>query len=158
MLPAYKDLLQSDRSNPHSAYCSTCHKNFDISSMGEGALKSHSLGAKHSALCKQASSTTGRLESFFTSASTSSTSRCPPGTSNSVTNFATKAETLHAEILRTLKCVSAHCSFNSCKDVSDLFAKMFPDYHSQTICMTCNIFYYFRFEKIFFSLGHSVLV
>ena len=36
-------------------------------------------------------------------------------------------EVLHAEVLWVIKVITSHYSFSSCRDISCLFSKMFPD-------------------------------
>ena len=45
-LKLYKDWILRAKSQ-HDAFCSLCHKTFDIGNMGEAALKCHSRGEKH---------------------------------------------------------------------------------------------------------------
>ena len=46
-LPQYSRWLARGSSGIHKAYCCLCSKSFDISAMGEAALKSHMIGKKH---------------------------------------------------------------------------------------------------------------
>lgn len=43
----YKLWLQSDPKNVRNAVCRICKKTFDVSNMGEHALKSHAKGLNH---------------------------------------------------------------------------------------------------------------
>ena len=46
----------------------------------------------------------------------------PPSTSMIISE-----EVLHAEVFWVIKVITSHHSFSSCKDISCLFSKMFPD-------------------------------
>ena len=46
-LAKYGTWLQQEYNNKHVAKYMLCSKTFDVSNMGEAAIKSHALGAKH---------------------------------------------------------------------------------------------------------------
>lgn len=128
LVPEYEGWIAKDR-DKHYAKCILCVKSIDISSMAEGALRSHARGAKHIQLagnpCRD-----GTLKHFMTAKtvgpSTQTTAICSKPATN-VSSFVSRTECLKAEILWTLKTVKSHYSFNSCSDVSDTFKTMFPD-------------------------------
>ena len=66
---------------------------------------------------EQGSSTSSNLEQ--TSEVTAAT---PPSRT-----LVSSDDVLHAEVLWVLKVLTSSYSFNSCKDISNLFSKMFPD-------------------------------
>ena len=126
------------------AFCNVCQKAFDISNMGEAALKSHAKGAKHVHALKEKLELTknSKISDFVVQASTSTTARPVACTSGSIVSkesdsertgtvglsaFVTNDNVLKAEILWTLKVVTSHFSFNSSLKVPWLFQSMFPD-------------------------------
>ena len=126
------------------AFCNVCQKAFDISNMGEAALKSHAKGAKHMHALKEKLELTknSKISDFVVQASTSTTARPVACTSGSIVSkesdserkgtvglsaFVTNDNVLKAEILWTLKVVTSHFSFNSSLKVPWLFQSMFPD-------------------------------
>ena len=44
--PSYATWLAANR-NAFSAYCQVCRSNFDVTAMGEAAVRSHSTGKRH---------------------------------------------------------------------------------------------------------------
>ena len=52
--PEFTDWIQKDSNDVFRAYCRVCKRSFDVKNMGEGAVKSHSAGAKHLANMMQA--------------------------------------------------------------------------------------------------------
>lgn len=50
--PEYANWLERDRDSKYSACCSVCRKTFDVSNMGEPAVRSHGRGAKHVEILK----------------------------------------------------------------------------------------------------------
>ena len=42
--PDYKDWIQENKEDKHTARCSVCLKNIDLANMGASALKSHMAG------------------------------------------------------------------------------------------------------------------
>ena len=130
----YSGWLKED-ANKHSAKCSLCSKTFDISNMGEAAVRSHKDGAKHKkyASIRLSNTLKSTMDDFI-----QRPERSEPLTSNSEANsnamnketigaFCTGNECLRSEVLWTLKVVKSHYSFCSCKDVQKLFSEMFPD-------------------------------
>ena len=121
-------------STPHVARCVLCSKDIDISTMAEGALRSHSRGTKHSNLCASASGLA--VSSFFQSkpsstlaSSTSASAITLPASQkqSTMSSAVSKTECLKSEVLWTLKVVKSHYSFHSSDDINDLFVTMFPD-------------------------------
>jgi len=127
------------------ARCKLCLKDIDIGSMGESALKRHASGAKHKDLIKllekdtkvvdflklpsaaaaTKSCTRPTINQDKNSASVSS-SQTTGGTSASVSigSFVSPKETLSAEILWTLKSVTAHYSYSLSSDICALFQRL----------------------------------
>lgn len=62
--PEYKNWLQEDRQDQHKAFCCVCRRSFDVTNMGEAALKSHSTGTKHVRNLQETGSTTGLARYF----------------------------------------------------------------------------------------------
>ena len=71
-LPQYSRWLARGSSGIHKAYCCLCSKSFDISAMGEAALKSHMIGKKHVDLDKIKDGI-GTMKAFIGRPTTSST-------------------------------------------------------------------------------------
>ncbi|CAL1270347.1 unnamed protein product [Larinioides sclopetarius] len=114
------------------ARCRLCLKDFDIGKMGESALKSHMAGKKHSEIMK------AQVNPKITDLLSTSSSRQGPGRTskeiltdqaenNTIAPFIASSQCLDAELKWSLKCVENHYSYNSCKDISNLFQDMFPD-------------------------------
>ena len=64
----FSDWLLRVENDRHSARCSVCYKAFDVSNMGEGAVRSHMKGQKHCRLIEKkrtAVSTTPSISGFF---------------------------------------------------------------------------------------------
>ncbi|KAI8788772.1 hypothetical protein BgiMline_008248 [Biomphalaria glabrata] len=115
-------------------------KNFDVSNMGEHALKSHAKGLNHKREVDRIKE--GKIPvmvDYFTTfsfrkstsshASTepSSLANSPTTSSSKKTLLATGDSVLTAEVLHCLNLVEKHHSFNSSNSSSDLYKKMFPD-------------------------------
>ena len=140
--PNYSSWISKDN-DPHKAKCVVCYKSFDISNMGEAAVKSHMAGKKHqesTTAIKQTQNNPGRMNtisSYFTPQT--SQSHAPlegPSTSGAASSTATVTDissyltpdsVLKAELLWTMKIIDSHYSYNSAKNISDLFHVMFPD-------------------------------
>ena len=60
----YAGWLTKDLKSKHSAHCLVCCKSFDISNMGESALRSHMSGQKHKELMQKRSSHTTVSDHF----------------------------------------------------------------------------------------------
>ena len=125
------------------AKCKVCHKTFDISNMGEAAVRSHMRGKGHVDLTLKMQSQQS-LPVFMSKVDTEATiadeSVRPeqPSASNvdgvvvttNVTSdrlLVTKNDTLTAEILWCLKTVSSHYSYKSSESTDSLFKRMCPD-------------------------------
>ncbi|XP_049270810.1 uncharacterized protein LOC125758087 [Rhipicephalus sanguineus] len=123
---AYKDWVAPDPMSSHRARCRPCAKTFDVSSMGESALKSHQRSAKHIGNLKDAASSS--LIKYVTPRESGESVRSVP-TQSSDLNTACKAHdaATEAEILWALKVVTSHYSYSSSAHTSELFRKMFPD-------------------------------
>ncbi|CAL1296427.1 unnamed protein product, partial [Larinioides sclopetarius] len=103
--------------------------------MGESALKSHMAGKKHSEIM------TAQVNPKITDLLLTSSIRQGPGRiaptskeiltdqaeNNTIAPFIASSQCLDAELKWSLKCVESHYSYNSCKDISNLFQDMFPD-------------------------------
>ncbi|XP_063229695.1 uncharacterized protein LOC134534921 [Bacillus rossius redtenbacheri] len=135
----------------NKARCSFCSKKFDISSMGEAALKCHIKGKKHAAFTDAATKSLG-LTQFFgvensstvnvkaeenkirpasasvvDSCHVTSVSSCSSSSSPSVSSHFSGTDVMNAEIRWALKCATSHYSLNSCEGLPELFKNMFPD-------------------------------
>lgn len=130
---SYKDWVAPDTANPHRAKCKPCGKTFDVTAMGECALKSHMKSAKHSVMVQQAGASSvlhylaPRASERGAGPSEEST-----GTVSSCAMDLDRTCKAHemvtdAEILWTLKVVTCHYSYRSSSQASDLFKRMFPD-------------------------------
>ena len=67
--PEFVDWLRRDSNDVFRAYCRVLRRSFDVKNMGEGAVKSHGVGAKHVAnmmQSKQLTQTTNLLLLVFT--------------------------------------------------------------------------------------------
>jgi len=128
----------------HKALCKLCLKDIDTGNMGESALKRHAAGVKHKELIKflekdtkvmdflkPASAATAKKSCNTMSQDKNSSSVSSPQTTggasvSGIASFVSPQETLSAEILWTLKSVTAHYSYSSSSDTSTLFQRMFP--------------------------------
>ena len=152
----FADWLMHD-DNKYSAACKVCKKTFDISNMGETAVKSHAKGVKHIALLQQRHQSCRTSNSSYFSKSTKSikhtitsaesannekTSESDSACSSALApssiaseihpwpapgQFFTRSDVLKAEVIWTLKVVTSHFSFSSCQDIQNTFSLMFPD-------------------------------
>ena len=139
------------------ARCKVCLTNFDVSNMGEAALRSHAKGEKHQRRLSQLSdSKTNPSIAVFYSASQTTTSPATAATSGTIEMTAVSADAVNsneqvcdintltgsqasiarfvnrnastsAEILWALKITTGHMSYRCCCDVNVLFTRMFPD-------------------------------
>nr|KAI8739374.1 KALuciferin 4-monooxygenase [Biomphalaria glabrata] len=137
----YKLWLQSDPKNVRNAVCRICKKTFDVSNMGEHALKSHAKGLNHKREvdCHQKVeegkipvmvdyfTTFRKSTSSHASTKPSSLANSPKTSSSKKPLLATGESVLTAEVLHCLNLVEKHHSFNSSNSSSDLYKKMFPD-------------------------------
>ncbi len=134
--PEYVSWLECG-TDKYSAKCNICLKIFDISNMGEPAIRSHGKGSKHKQLLEQKKAAGGcTIRDFFSGSSKANegqgstaapTPTQPKPSTAPLTSFVSRNDCLTSEVLWTLKVVNSHNSFNSCTDVSSLFAQMFPD-------------------------------
>lgn len=126
----YKDWLSRGR-DKYSARCTVCMREFDVSNMGETALRSHSKGQKHAELTRQKSETSVcSIRDLFAQKDASTSGSSSIGSSSkktSLTEFVTRSDSLKAEVIWAMKVVKSHYSFNSCTDSQEVFAEMFPD-------------------------------
>lgn len=130
---SYRGWVAPDTTNSHGAKCKPCGKSFDVTAMGECALKSHMKSAKHCAMVKQAGASS--VLHYFaprTSEQGSGSSGESAGSVLSQTADLDRACKTHemvtdAEILWTLKVVTCHYSYRSSSQAGDLFKRMFPD-------------------------------
>jgi len=139
---AYLSWLTPDIKDHYKANCKLCKKSFDVSAMGESAVKSHMKGSKHQQKVR-AVRTNPSVFSHFNpksnapvSGSQGSTCENPddrptPTVSSSASTSKLTVVSLEdqwrAEVLWTMKVVTSHYSYNSCTDVEKLFQNMFPD-------------------------------
>lgn len=138
----YSAWISKDK-DPHKAKCVVCPKTFDISNMGEAAVKSHMAGQKHKKNMAAITDTDTQanpvrlntLSSYFshpnqgasTSERPSTSAATPSSTSSDISSYLTPDSVLKAEILWTFKLIDSHYSYNSSNHMSDLFQAMFPD-------------------------------
>ena len=127
------------------AKCKICAKTFDISNMGEAAVRSHMRGKGHVDLALKLHSQQS-LPSFVISnqephsiSADESVGTEQPSTSNvdgavGMSGASadrglcvTRNDTLTAEILWSMKTVNSHYSYTSSESVDLLFKRMFPD-------------------------------
>ncbi|XP_077545839.1 uncharacterized protein LOC144158676 [Haemaphysalis longicornis] len=122
----YKDWVSPDPASANRAKCRLCGRTFDISSMGESALKSHQQSAKHNGNVKTVGGAS--LQSYVVPCASARPVTAVP-TQPSDLNSAVKVHELvtDAEILWTLKVVTSHYSYSSSAHTNDLFKKMFLD-------------------------------
>ncbi|CAH3031588.1 unnamed protein product [Pocillopora meandrina] len=120
---SYKLWLERD-ADKFKAKCRVCMKAFDVSNMGESALKSHEKGKKHIHLIeKQQRNTTGDIRNLFSNSSfaaprtatesnnsTLTVSSSAASTTAGMSGFVTRNDTLTAEIWWALKVNSSHYS------------------------------------------------
>ena len=153
----YSTWLAAVASDRTKARCKVCLTNFDISNMGETALRSHAKGEKHQKRLSQLSdSKTNPSIAVFYSASQTTTSAAIAATGStgemtdssagavrsierasdiatltgsqlSVARFVNRNVLTSAEILWALKITTGHMSYHSCCDINVLFTRMFPD-------------------------------
>ena len=133
----YKDWVLRNVSQ-HKARCCVCQKSFDISNMGEAALKSHMMGLKHVELMQTVAKTVSPITNFITVEATNkspnekangsdSDATTSGSTSTSVkgilvSSYMSKEETLKAEIIWILYTIECHHSFHS-KEVLSKFSR-----------------------------------
>lgn len=128
----YRHWVRPETSDPYRAKCTICQKSVDIATMGESALKSHQISAKHQskvAAGEGCSSVTSFLQAANVTGTTSQ--RKNTETSSRAATLDKDCRRLdsviEAEILWTIKVVSSHYSYSSSATVSEQFQKMFPD-------------------------------
>ena len=135
----YKDWLLPEQSDNTKARCKFCRRTFSLSNMGEPSLKSHAQGKKHQSIIQRSEknpSVKGFLEKKDV-AEASTSEESGPSTlvmsssaeqkSSFVTKFALTKEHHKAEIIWALKSVMSQFSYNSARDITDIFKAMFPD-------------------------------
>ena len=131
-----------------NGYCKLCRILLYISNMGIGAVKSHMKSKQLNQIKKHKQSLfpqsitdffggtnksapttnkSGKQVSSFVAIpeQTSVVSTVPVSTPS--TSLIISVEVLHAEVLWVIKVITSHYLFSSCKDISCLFSKMFPD-------------------------------
>ena len=129
-------------------YCKLCRILFDISDMGISAVKNHMKSQQHNQIMEQKQSFfTQSITDFFgkTNKSVPTTNESGKQVSSSVaipeqtsdvstvpvsspsTSLIISEEVLHADVLWVIKVITSHYSFSSCKNISCLFSKTFPD-------------------------------
>ena len=141
----YATWLAPCNGDVYKARCKVCLKNFDISNMGEAAIKSHAKGNQHILRLQQATAKHTPSITLFVDAkaahvdpeknasfpaATKSEPNPSPGPSTSAgtcADFFSSHAVTSAEIMWAIKVVTAHFSYSACNDASDLFRSMFPD-------------------------------
>ena len=63
--PSYATWLAANRNDAFSAYCQVCRSNFDVTAMGEAAVRSHSTGKRHLANVRRREATCSPVSAFF---------------------------------------------------------------------------------------------
>ena len=145
--PEFAAWLQQTKDDSNG-YCKLCRKLFDISNMGISGVKSHMESKQHKQIIKHKPSPfTQSVTDFFgrTNKFAPSTNKSGERVSSSVTipeqtsgvstapvsspstSLIISEEVLHAEVPWVIKVITSHYSFSSCKDISCLFSKMFPE-------------------------------
>lgn len=141
------------KEDKYKAFCSVCNKSFDIGAMGESALKSHMKSEKHKS--NQASTSGIKMSTFLAAKPPANDIRPNDNTSSGlgsdnagelaivptphqaqvaqssaqsrISTYIGKDDVLKAEILWTLKTVTAHNSYKSNENVGKVLQAMFPD-------------------------------
>lgn len=138
------------KGDKYKVLCSICNKIFDIGSMGESALKSHMKSDKHKS-CEASVSGTA-TGAFFVSKGNHDKERSkgfessvegtvesmvvplPPTVDvphtqarGQIASYLIKEDVSKAEILWTLRTVTAHNSNKSNEHITEIFKAMFPD-------------------------------
>ena len=150
--PSYSTWLAQVQNSTHKAFCRWCKKEFDVSNMGECALKSHATSKKHISMETANKNVTSIADSFRkqptsslktsegATSSTSSSSILSSTSSSSTPSLSTSTSqqplldnvvsgdsVLNAEVYHCLNLISKHNSYNSSSDAGDLYRLMFPD-------------------------------
>lgn len=111
----YRHWIAPDPGSMNRTKCRPCVKTFDVSSMGESALKSHMKSAKHSGNMKTAAGSSMNYVTPCLSDRSLPAGSVPaaPAQSSDLTS-ACKAHELvtDAEILWTLKVITSHYSYS----------------------------------------------
>ena len=140
-IESYKEWLMEDEDGKFAG-CNVCthpKNRFSLSNMGEQALKSHMKGKKHlKRFAERNNSTQPKLSSFFQTGQAKSTSQSTSTIQSTSTNQSTSKpgtidgfafddkDVTNAEIIWTLKSVSANFSLRSCDGLAQVFQNMFP--------------------------------
>ena len=139
----FKDWIQRHENNYKASY-KVCQKAIDLSSMGRGALISHSQGKGHKKAMtlvagptmvqfvktKQVSKEIESIKDTLLTADephSSQQGKSVAGQQSSIKAFTTNEIVMKAEIPWSIKSVMGHFSFNASADIGDLLKKMFPD-------------------------------
>ena len=140
----YASWLQRADKNT-SFFCKLCKKERELGTMGEGALKSHVKGDKHTELVKaeklkkqffkprhgdketQSSSSSQPSQSPQESGEKEETEKETSAGQQNICKFVAKASSAEAEIRWTLFCVKYNFSDNSQDGFVPIVQKMFPD-------------------------------
>ena len=140
----YASWLQRADKNT-SFFCKLCKKERELGTMGEGALKSHVKGDKHTELVKaeklkkpffkprhgdretQSSSSSQPSQSPLESGEKEETEKETSAGQQNICKFVAKASSAEAEIRWTLFCVKHNFSDNSQDGFVPIVQKMFPD-------------------------------
>lgn len=104
-----------------------CQKSFDISNMGEAALKSHMKGSKHVELMQTVAKTVSPITNFITVEATNKSS--PIEKANGSDSDATTSGSTSTSVKDILfsSYIECHHSFHSNEGVAKIFQVMFPD-------------------------------
>ena len=121
---------------------------FDLSNIGISAVKSHVKGKQHNQIMKHKQSPfmqsitdffggtnksvpttnkSGKQVIFFGAIAKQTSDVSTVLVSSLSTSLIITEKVLHPEVLWVIKVITSHYSFSSCKDISCLFCKMFPD-------------------------------
>ena len=137
--PELSDWTVKVTGQPTKARCVVCKKDIDVSSMGKGAVVSHSSGTGHQKRIKiHLQSISGTLQiSFPTRGNKNDSSTTSASGSNDVPNSsagpshqpstASANDVTESEILWALYCVEHHIPYNANEGIKSIFQRMFSD-------------------------------
>ncbi|KAG0443729.1 hypothetical protein HPB47_014592 [Ixodes persulcatus] len=125
--------VRTDTNDSFRAKCAISRKSIVVATMGESALKTRLQRAKHQSGGESAASSLSITSYLPASDLVPDTPRHKHADANTLRAATLDADcrkhemAVEAEILWTMKAVSSHYSYNSCRDVASVFQRMFPD-------------------------------
>ena len=138
--PEYSCRLTCKDEKRLKAFCNVCKKLFDISNMGEPAVKSHAKGSKHLNMLKMPGNVNSKIQNYYAPSRKTNVAQSNPvqvpspsspstitGTSNISDQIALNNYATRAEIIWAMKSISSNYSYNSCQGIPELFKVMFPE-------------------------------